>query len=715
MTLNFPAAPASGATHNAANGLQYTYDGVKWTSQGAYATGLKDIVKLDNIASQFDGSRTSFNLTVNSVGINPLNAESLTISLGGVIQEPQITDDNGVYGAGAYSVNSATGVITFASAPAAGTTFYGVLQSRLPIGTLSDGAVTNAKVNSAAAIDATKLSFTQTGTGAVARTVDSKLGDVVSVKDFGAVGNGTTDDTTAFQNAVDAGFPKIVVPDGRYLIESADLTIPPQVSLVTIGATPPDSTERFTLDDKPIVLILGNNKKIILENSASVKGLTIIQKTTYTALAQLPSGQPLTINDVNKYSGTAIECGACPYIGYCLIIGFDRAIDTLTANTPRGRLEYLMIDCINGVRIDQDLGGWDLYNVHCGPVATNKNNNYPIPDTDNVRTGIGIEFKNLSDWSTVTNCFTFNNTGFKITECNSIKFVGCGADNPRTTTGTVGFSLNGTGTCRENMFIGCQTAAMPIGIYQNVPDNHRNLFLNTVVWSCNRGIDIVGGDASINSCSFRNILNSSATTSDGYAIKMSNANSRVLVNDTRIDGNGTGETRTDLPTGMAIVLTGGDLHVDSCHFEDIKSKGIFINDANAKVQITDTRFITMPVAIDSTAYSEVITRNNFYESVNILRTNEVTKSVPSAGTVTLPNNDILFEITGSIDIGTLTGNERSPNSIVILNFTGALTLNHNSNGMNLAGGVDASITAGSTITLVYVTGNKWFELSRSIV
>ena len=673
MTLNFPAAPASGATHNAANGLQYTYDGVKWTSQGAYATGLKDIVKLDNIASQFDGSRTSFNLTVNLVGINPLNAESLTISLGGVIQEPQITDDNGVYGAGAYSVNSATGVITFASAPAAGTTFYGVLQSRLPIGTLSDGAVTNAKVNSAAAIDATKLSFTQTGTGAVARTVDSKLGDVVSVKDFGAVGNGTTDDTTAFQNAVDAGFPKIVVPDGRYLIDSADLTIPPQVSLVTIGATPPDSTERFTLDDKPIVLILGNNKKIILENSASVKGLTIIQKTTYTALAQLPSGQPLTINDVNKYSGTAIECGACPYIGYCLIIGFDRAIDTLTANTPRGRLEYLMIDCINGVRIDQDLGGWDLYNVHCGPVATNKNNNYPIPDTDNVRTGIGIEFKNLSDWSTVTNCFTFNNTGFKITECNSIKFVGCGADNPRTTTGTVGFSLNGTGTCRENMFIGCQTAAMPIGIYQNVPDNHRNLFLNTVVWSCNRGIDIVGGDASINSCSFRNILNSSATTSDGYAIKMSNANSRVLVNDTRIDGNGTGETRTDLPTGMAIVLTGGDLHVDSCHFEDIKSKGIFINDANAKVQITDTRFITMPVAIDSTAYSEVITRNNFYESVNILRTNEVTKSVPSAGTVTLPNNDILFEITGSIDIGTLTGNERSPNSIVILNFTGNLS------------------------------------------
>ena len=34
--LNFPASPSSGDVHNAANGLQYAFDGVKWTSQGAY-------------------------------------------------------------------------------------------------------------------------------------------------------------------------------------------------------------------------------------------------------------------------------------------------------------------------------------------------------------------------------------------------------------------------------------------------------------------------------------------------------------------------------------------------------------------------------------------------------------------------------------------------------------------------------------------------------
>jgi hypothetical protein len=57
----------------------------------------------------------------------------------------------------------------------------------------------------------------------VGRTVLSKLRDVVSVKDFGAVGDGTTDDTTAIQAAVDSVASAVYFPTGTYKITSTIL------------------------------------------------------------------------------------------------------------------------------------------------------------------------------------------------------------------------------------------------------------------------------------------------------------------------------------------------------------------------------------------------------------------------------------------------------------------------------------------------------------
>ena len=67
-----------------------------------------------------------------------------------------------------------------------------------------DNTIVNADVNASAGIQASKLAFTQAGAGAVARTVDSKLKDVVSVKDFGAVGDGVANDTAAIQAAINS-------------------------------------------------------------------------------------------------------------------------------------------------------------------------------------------------------------------------------------------------------------------------------------------------------------------------------------------------------------------------------------------------------------------------------------------------------------------------------------------------------------------------------
>jgi hypothetical protein len=68
------------------------------------------------------------------------------------------------------------------------------------------------------------VGFLQAGAGAVARTLQVKLREsMVSVKDFGAAGDGTTDDTAAFAAAIASlpGGGRIHVPRGWYRITSS--------------------------------------------------------------------------------------------------------------------------------------------------------------------------------------------------------------------------------------------------------------------------------------------------------------------------------------------------------------------------------------------------------------------------------------------------------------------------------------------------------------
>lgn len=77
----------------------------------------------------------------------------------------------------------------------------------------------------------TQVTFLPAGTGAVATTVQTKLRETVSVKDFGAVGDGVTDDTTAIVNA----WKYVTAFDPIQLDERASKTLyfPPGIYLLT--------------------------------------------------------------------------------------------------------------------------------------------------------------------------------------------------------------------------------------------------------------------------------------------------------------------------------------------------------------------------------------------------------------------------------------------------------------------------------------------------
>lgn len=72
------------------------------------------------------------------------------------------------------------------------------------------------------------IGFTASGTGAIARSSQDKLQDFVSVKDYGAVGDGVTNDAVAIQTAITAaGYGGgVYFPSGNYRVDST-INVPP--------------------------------------------------------------------------------------------------------------------------------------------------------------------------------------------------------------------------------------------------------------------------------------------------------------------------------------------------------------------------------------------------------------------------------------------------------------------------------------------------------
>jgi hypothetical protein len=95
------------------------------------------------------------------------------------------------------------------------------------------------------------FNFLQSGTGAVSRTIQDRLRDSISIKDFGAVGDGVTDDTAAFAAALlVTPVRNIFVPCGTYNVTT--LTISVEGSMLQGGGWG-CTTIRSTTSNQPVI------------------------------------------------------------------------------------------------------------------------------------------------------------------------------------------------------------------------------------------------------------------------------------------------------------------------------------------------------------------------------------------------------------------------------------------------------------------------------
>jgi hypothetical protein len=144
-------------------------------------------------------------------------------------------------------------------------------------------------LNTGTTAQAQDVYWNQSGTGATTRTVESKLRDVVSIRDFGGVGNGIADDSNAFKLACDAAVSsnrQLILPTGTYKFTNGvivNLPLNSNLSIDGMGSTIVLDTPSTFWEQIQIKNSTASNGCTVLIRDLTIKGINGVAATYWGA------------------------------------------------------------------------------------------------------------------------------------------------------------------------------------------------------------------------------------------------------------------------------------------------------------------------------------------------------------------------------------------------------------------------------------------------